>query len=361
MNDAQKTTAFLRAQCLQYPALKLQDLYKALYQSTRGCGHLIHDASAAAAYIREEAAAAEKNGGAATPSDWTERLDGPYSRIHLPALHTGLTAETLARLLQCSAAPVPDGEERLREKLEVLQAAAESGLIPFSSAETAGAIRQWSDAGYPACHHSKEFREAYHPAYRVVLHTFAEALPLIAAIDRMLAERPTVTLAIEGGSASGKTTLAAWLAQIYGATVFHMDDFFLRPEQRTAERYAEPGGNVDRERFFQEVLLPLGKGKTIAYRRFDCTDWTLHAPVLMQPGRLNIIEGAYSMHPDLAEQYDLSVFLHLDSALQRRRILQRNTPEQAERFFAKWIPLETAYFAAMHSADRCTLILTQTE
>lgn len=355
MNDAKKTMDFLRVQCLQYPALQLQDLYKALYQSARGCGHLIHDASAAAAYIRTEAA------NAPTAPALTERLDGDYSRIYLTALHTGLSADTLAHMMQCSAAPVPDGEARLREKLNALSGAAEGGMLPFSAAETAEAIQQWSAAGYPACHHSEAYRAAYRPAYRVVHHAFADALPLLAAIDRMLAERPTVTLAIEGSSAAGKSTLADRLAQVYGATVFHMDDFFLRPEQRTAERYAEPGGNVDRERFLREVLLPLANGQTVAYRRFNCADWTLQEPVMMQPGRLNIVEGAYSMHPELAAQYDLSVFLQVEPELQRRRILRRNSPEQAERFFTDWIPLEAKYFAAMHPADRCTLTLTQTE
>ena len=32
-----------------------------------------------------------------------------------------------------------------------------------------------------------------------------------------------------------------------------MDDFYLQEYQRTQERYNEPGGNVDRERFKKEV------------------------------------------------------------------------------------------------------------
>ena len=79
--------------------------------------------------------------------------------------------------------------------------------------------------------------------------------PLFAELDRRLAGEAPVCLAIEGGSASGKTTLGKILAKRYDCTVFHMDDFFLRAEQRTAARFAEPGGNVDRERFLAEVLL----------------------------------------------------------------------------------------------------------
>ena len=49
-----------------------------------------------------------------------------------------------------------------------------------------------------------------------------------------------------------------------------MDDFYLQPHQRTEERLAEPGGNVDRERFLQEVLIPLHEGHDAVYRVFDC-------------------------------------------------------------------------------------------
>lgn len=181
--------------------------------------------------------------------------------------------------------------------------------------------------------------------------------PLLAAIDRQLAEKRRVLAAIEGGSASGKTTLAALLKGVYDCNVFHMDDFFLRPGQQTAERLAEPGGNVDRERFYEEVLRPLVQGRTVRYRRYDCHTRTLGGPVEAFPKDLNIVEGAYSMHPALAGCYDLSVFLRIPPELQRARILARNGPEAGERFFARWIPLEERYFAATDAAGRCDLVL----
>lgn len=179
--------------------------------------------------------------------------------------------------------------------------------------------------------------------------------PLFAELDRRLAGELPVRLAVEGGSASGKTTLGQILAERYGCTVFHMDDFFLRPEQRTAARFAEPGGNVDRERFLSEVLLPLRRGEAVFYRRFDCSTITLQNAVEIVPGKLAVTEGAYSMHPELAPYYDLSVFLDISPELQRDRISRRNTPEKAKRFFTEWIPMERAYFAAFNIPARCTL------
>lgn len=92
----------------------------------------------------------------------------------------------------------------------------------------------------------------------------------IDRVERLLAEGRCAFVAIDGPCASGKTVFAASLHERFGGNVLHMDDFFLRPEQRTPERFAEPGGNVDRERFEAEVLKPLaaerryGTGRGIA-------------------------------------------------------------------------------------------------
>lgn len=170
-----------------------------------------------------------------------------------------------------------------------------------------------------------------------------------------------LTVAVDGGSASGKTTLAKLLKEKYDATVFHMDDFFLQPFQRTEERYREVGGNVDRERFLNEVLLPLSKDEKVIYRPFDCSKMALSDYTAVIPKKLVIIEGAYSMHPDLRKFYDYSVFLNIDEKLQRERILKRNTPALAERFFAEWIPMENRYFKEMQIKEICSIKFDITE
>jgi hypothetical protein len=140
------------------------------------------------------------------------------------------------------------------------------------------------------------------------------------------------------------TTLAAKLAEIYDCNVFHMDDFFLRPEQRTPERFAEAGGNVDYERFREEVLLPLTAHIPFSYRPFDCSSFTLSAPVPVIPKKLNIIEGTYSHHPYFGDPYDLKILLTVTPEIQRERILRRPAFLH-RRFFEQWIPMENRYFA----------------
>jgi uridine kinase len=185
---------------------------------------------------------------------------------------------------------------------------------------------------------------------------------LFSLLECLIPQGPLL-LAIDGGSASGKSTLGRVLSERFDGTLFHMDDFFLRTEQRTPERYAEPGGNVDRERFLTEVLDPVSRRETVHLRKLDHTGgvFRLLDPVTVIPKPFVIVEGAYSMHPELAGFYDFSVFLRISPELQARRVLARNGPEGAQMFFDRWIPLEQAYFDALHPADRCDLVIDVTE
>ena len=175
-------------------------------------------------------------------------------------------------------------------------------------------------------------------------------------INMLLEKKNFVIVAIDGKCTSGKTTLASQLAEIYDCNVFHMDDFFLRPEQRTPERFAEVGGNVDYERFHEEVLLPLKSGKAFSYRPFDCSTFTLAAPVTVIPKKLNIIEGTYSHHPYFGNPYDLKILLTVDEETQRQRILERPIFLH-KRFFEEWIPMENQFFEVFGIFDQANLIL----
>lgn len=182
-------------------------------------------------------------------------------------------------------------------------------------------------------------------------------LELIKKIEELLVQKERVIIAMEGSSASGKTTLGRELEERFHCLVLHMDDFFLRPEQRTAERLHEPGGNVDRERFYEEVVIPLQNGNAIEYRPFDCSTFTIQPAKLLQPGKLVVVEGAYSTHPELGRYYDLSVYLDIEPEIQRARIIKRNTPDKAKLFFERWIPMEQKYFDIFKVRERCDIVL----
>ena len=120
--------------------------------------------------------------------------------------------------------------------------------------------------------------------------------PVLDAIRPLLDRQERVLVAIDGRCGAGKTTLAARLQAELPCRVFHMDDFFLQPYQRTPERLQAPGGNVDHERFLQEVLLPAARGEAVVYRPYLCAREVLGPAVSVPPARLTIVEGSYACH-----------------------------------------------------------------
>lgn len=349
MKQRERTRKLLLMHYQVYPKLQIQDIFKYLYQSAFGCEHSVSSLEAVTDYIAQESVAVFGNS-----QTLIEPLDGEYSRIHLAYLKQGLSVNTLGKLFFMSAKKELNGTEDLIQKLKVAKELVCEKLLPFSENEFEKAVREWEANGYGAMHHSDAFREEYKPAYRVIANRYIPFLPLLAELDKRL-EKGMIKVALEGGSASGKTTLSEMLKTLYACTVFHMDDFFLQPYQRTPKRYAEIGGNIDYERFLKEVLIPLDKGEIVNYRKFDCAAMELGEPVAITPKKLTIVEGAYSMHTELAAYYDLSVFLDILPELQKERILKRNSPEMANRFFEEWIPLENIYFSKTQITKRCDL------
>lgn len=341
MKQKEKTRELLLEHYQKYPQLQIQDIFKYIHQSSFGCEHMVTSLDTAIDYIRKETREISLPG-----ETLIDSLDGAYSRVHLSYLSQGLSVETLGKLFYASSKKEPNGQSDLENKLHVTKELVRENEFPFSLDEFEKACKEWQTAGYPAIHHSDIFRATYKPSYRVIANKYVTFLPLFARLDELLKNHPII-IAIDGGSASGKTTLSEMLKEFYDCTILHMDDFFLRPEQRTPERYAEVGGNIDRERFLEEVLIPLRKNESINHRKFDCSTMELSPSTKIIPKRLTLIEGVYSMHPEFTEYYDLCVFLDISPELQRKRIEKRNSPQIAERYFDEWIPIEEAYFSKM--------------
>lgn len=334
----------------RYPHLQAEDIFKFIFQSSFGCEHLLSDDVSVLEYIKSEYMKSKTNDAAVI-----EKLDGDYSRVCLSCLNKGLSFETFARLFSLSAKKEPEGKVLLEKKTEIAIELVASGVVPLDRELFENKLNLWKNSGYPAIHHSAAYREAYCPAYRVISNRYADFLQVFCEIDRLMKEG-TVIVAIEGKSASGKSTLSGILKEVYDCNVFHMDDFFLRPEQRTYERLSEVGGNLDRERFADEVLKSLKNNDTVFFSPFDCSTKTLGKTVTVYPKKLTIVEGVYSMHPAFSKYYDLSVFLEIDEKQQKKRIESRNSPTLAKRFFEEWIPLENTYFEQTETKKRCDII-----
>lgn len=222
--------------------------------------------------------------------------------------------------------------------------------LPFSLNNAKLTLLKWKEDGYPAIHHSNTFNQLYHPSYRLIHKKYVPFLKLFKDIDN---KHPSI-ISIDGRCASGKTTLSNLLKQIYDCNVFKMDDFFLQPHQRTKERLESPGGNVDHERFEQEVLIPLSKHEDIKLRKFNCSTLSIQSAHLIPYKSFNVIEGSYSMHSDLQKYYSYSVFLTVDKQEQLSRLEKRN-PNMLNNFIQRWIPLEELYFKTFSIKDICDI------
>jgi uridine kinase len=354
--------------------MQIQDLVKLAYQAAFAGGHMIDDEVTALNWLQVEFDALSLPPEAApvpndvldssqndsNPAAFFEPIGNGLCRIHLQSIpHSGLSLETLNRFFVLTANRHHGEKAKFEQHLTDLECAVQSGLPlqePIHPDELAAWLQAYRQQDCPAVHHSETYRQAYQPAYRVVRTDFARFTKLFAAIDGLLRQKQRVTVAIDGNSGSGKSTLATMINDVYGGNLFHMDDYFLQPHQRTNERLHEVGGNVDYERFHAEIVTGLASQKSFTYRIYDCKIQTLGQPVPCKPERLNLIEGVYSLHPSLKDTYDLKVLLRVDPEQQRRRVLTRSGPDLFKRFIAEWIPMEDRYFAEMKIAEQCDLV-----
>ncbi|MDD2955429.1 MAG: shikimate kinase [Oscillospiraceae bacterium] len=335
----------------RYPHMQAQDIFKLLHQSEYGGGHLVRDSASALQRLRAECEASPPDA-----KNRFEEIGSGLCRLYL-AREMALSPETVNAAFVADA-NTPRGcaqgmEEKFRQVLELCRA----GSAAVSEKELLPAWERYRLAGFPAVSHSEEYRRRYRPSYRVMSLDMKRFFPVFCAVDRLLKENGRVLVAIDGCSGSGKSHLGQRLSQVYGCAVFHMDDYFLQNSQRTAQRLAEPGGNIDYERFEEEVIRGVAAGGPVAFRRFDCATRTLQPWQSVSPSPLTVLEGVYSQHPRWRERLDLKILLRVAPQTQRERILQRNGAAMLRRFEEEWIPLENRYFVACDLAGGSDLIL----
>ena len=186
--------------------------------------------------------------------------------------------------------------------------------------------------------------------------------PLVEKLSTLLSAHPAapVLVALDGRCGSGKTTLAAQLAERFpGSRTIHTDDYYLPPAQRVPGWETLPCANMDLKRLRAEVLTPARAGQPFSYIAYSCREGAYLPPVSCQPARLVIVEGSYSHHPALADCYDLRVFVTCSKAEQTRR-LQTREGARYPAFAQRWIPLEEGYFAKFQIEQTVDFILDTT-
>jgi len=166
MAERGKVADLIRWHLERRPLMRAVDVYKLLFQGVFGVAHILKPE--AWAYLREEAAGLNLSEQLGDPLCEDISVDGSVVRVNLrPYLRRRLSLEMLFDAMK---------ETRLREGKPaafLLQWNTFINLVrgrglPFSLMEVERLDRELNRISPQPKHHSKEYKEAYKPSYRVV-------------------------------------------------------------------------------------------------------------------------------------------------------------------------------------------------
>ena len=170
------TQEAIARQLQQYPASRVQDIYKSFCQDNLGPGHLIPNPEAAKAYLLEELRTYRQDIDSARYEIPAERFvpvgdAGNYVRVDLSVvLDSLIEPETLLDAFVRSANEGKTlSEEAWKAKWASVAAVLQKDFpdIPDTARDLA-AIDSLVAEGHLILHHSEAFGAAYHPHYRIV-------------------------------------------------------------------------------------------------------------------------------------------------------------------------------------------------
>lgn len=335
---------FLSKQHALHPSMSMQDMVKLCYQAAHGAEHLVTDKQKASKLLWEEFEAV-------APLDLPlyEEISDNYVRINLSAWKfRGLDLKWLRNIFFVSLDMPRDIEENMDDCLNACRKM--TGDIGWDEY-----IAEYKSKGMPPVHHSDVYREKEMPAYRVANKCFVRVFPILEALTNIKTE-PYI-IAIEGRAASGKTSLANYLSLVLEADICHMDDFFLPPALRTETRLGEIGGNIDYDRFNEEIVQRIRSKEGFSYRIFSCSRMNFFGSREIKSPHFRVVEGVYSLHPKFGNYADLCIFSDVDRDEQIERILKRDGVIFAERFKSTWIPMEEKYFSKFEIEEKCSIYI----
>jgi len=185
---------------------------------------------------------------------------------------------------------------------------------------------------------------------------YPEADEVIRRITALAQSTTPLVVAIDGRSGTGKSTLAACIARVVGATVVDQDDFYSGGSLEDW-RALTVSGKVDRvidwRRVRTQVLEPLRAGKMASWHPFD---WESMAGLAAQtisvsPSPIVILDGAYSSRHELADLVDLSILVVLPEADRRKRLLIREGEVYVDAWQSVLDDAEAHYFGTLRPPD----------
>lgn len=342
---------------LRYPKSTIQDLLKLVHQASFGGGHMIENAQKSLLFLQEECKNLKKQ---TMPQELLyEYISHDIVRINLrPYIEAGFDLDYLNNSFVQSANEQEKDKNKIKIYLNYLKSLLKKKLINLDYEKTLSAISEYESLGFIPLHHSKEYIEAYHPAYRIVNRRFITQEMKVAQIERFVSSVQTkdkrLVLAIEGKSGSGKSYLSNYLQTTMNASIISTDDFFLTDEQKEVQTAI--GDYINYKLLEKEVMSKIRSASSVTYHCYDCQEnkFELKTTKLTQ---IAIVEGVYSYNKHLTKYYDYLIFVDVLPEEQDRRLRERNSGPILERFINEWIPKENLYFKTFNILGTADVIV----
>ena len=145
-----------------------QDAIKLVYQSAKGCGHMIKNAETALSMLKNEMDCIEADCGA----QLLEPIGKGYARLDLHAAKAkGIPPEKICEIFIESANSGLKGD--INPFLDILRKMAGESSTPFPEKELSVFLAEYKGG---MVSHSEKYRKEYNPAYRVVMEGLCENL-----------------------------------------------------------------------------------------------------------------------------------------------------------------------------------------
>jgi len=159
-------TEVLRWHAEKYPRMQPADVVKLVYQNEFGHGHEFIDPEETLRKIKTELSCVKPD----KFMPLTEPIGDGYVRVNLAAIeYHGITPEQLNELFIKSSRVHIRNTPSYKKKLQLMEELHyEEHIFSFSSDDLKYYLYDYVRRGCRSIPHSAEYRNAYHPAYRVV-------------------------------------------------------------------------------------------------------------------------------------------------------------------------------------------------
>jgi uridine kinase len=161
-------------------------------------------------------------------------------------------------------------------------------------------------------------------------------------------KKQLVLIGIDGCGASGKSTFSAELsASLKSAAVISMDDFYKPSQERIRCTDPKPiGWQFGWQRLEKEVLTPLKTQGEVKYQRYNWNTDCLEEWRTIRAFSFIIIEGIYALRSELAEYYDLRLWIECPREERLKRGLERDGEQARSQWEEDWMKEEDRYVAS---------------